>query len=166
MVLQLCGRVCRRLSFKNPHHWFDGDFLFYYFKKITVRKGSVCPRLCFAGSGYALGSFKNPSWKHEGFFVVPSARMVNVTTRSLILWARRVNVRTRRVVPSARRLDIHTRTVVLSARRLVPLTRMVILTTRTAVPSTRRLVPSARTVNVWTRIDTWRGLRRFWHHGM
>ncbi|MFH7036303.1 hypothetical protein, partial [Flavobacterium aquidurense] len=29
MVLQLCGRVCRRLSFKNPHHLFDGDFLFY-----------------------------------------------------------------------------------------------------------------------------------------
>ena len=29
MVLQLCGRVCRRLSFKNPHHLFDEDFLFY-----------------------------------------------------------------------------------------------------------------------------------------
>jgi hypothetical protein len=27
MVLQLCGRVCRRLSLKNPHHLFDGDFL-------------------------------------------------------------------------------------------------------------------------------------------
>jgi hypothetical protein len=25
MVLQLCGRVCRRLSF-NPHHSFDEDF--------------------------------------------------------------------------------------------------------------------------------------------
>jgi hypothetical protein len=29
MVLQLCGRVCRRLSFKNPHHSFDEDFLLY-----------------------------------------------------------------------------------------------------------------------------------------
>jgi hypothetical protein len=29
MVLQLCGRVCRRLSLKNPHHEFDEDFLFY-----------------------------------------------------------------------------------------------------------------------------------------
>jgi hypothetical protein len=28
MVLQLCGRVCRRLSLKNPHHSFDEDFLF------------------------------------------------------------------------------------------------------------------------------------------
>ena len=27
MVLQLCGRVCRRLSLKNPHHEFDEDFL-------------------------------------------------------------------------------------------------------------------------------------------
>ncbi|KIQ18511.1 hypothetical protein RT99_15800, partial [Flavobacterium sp. MEB061] len=24
-----CGRVCRRLSFENPHHSFDGDFLVY-----------------------------------------------------------------------------------------------------------------------------------------
>ncbi|WP_208641778.1 hypothetical protein, partial [Flavobacterium cutihirudinis] len=24
--LQLCGRVCRRLSFENPHHSIDGDF--------------------------------------------------------------------------------------------------------------------------------------------
>jgi hypothetical protein len=26
MVLQLCGRVCRRLSFENPHHLLDEDF--------------------------------------------------------------------------------------------------------------------------------------------
>ncbi|MEG0851113.1 MAG: hypothetical protein RSD71_11350, partial [Flavobacterium sp.] len=49
-----CGRVCRRLSFKNPHHLFDGDFLF-------LRK---YPKVCsIAGAPTAIGghrfSFKN-----------------------------------------------------------------------------------------------------------
>ncbi len=35
MVLQLCGRVCRRLSFKNPHHLFDEDF--FCFKMISLK---------------------------------------------------------------------------------------------------------------------------------
>jgi hypothetical protein len=31
MVLQLCGRVCRRLSFKNPVSNETGFFVLYYF---------------------------------------------------------------------------------------------------------------------------------------
>jgi hypothetical protein len=31
MVLQLCGRVCRRLSFKNPSSFDEGFFILEYF---------------------------------------------------------------------------------------------------------------------------------------
>ncbi|MFH6965198.1 hypothetical protein, partial [Flavobacterium plurextorum] len=67
MVLQLCGRVCRRLSFKNPHHLLDEDFLF-------VRK---YPKVwCIAGAPTAIGghrlSFKNPHHLLDGDFLVYS----------------------------------------------------------------------------------------------
>ncbi len=65
MVLQLCGRVCRRLSFKNPHHLLDEDFLFLRkYQKVW----------CIAGAPTAIGgrrfSFKNPHYLFdEDFFV-------------------------------------------------------------------------------------------------
>jgi hypothetical protein len=61
MVLQLCGRVCRRLSFKNPHHLVDEDFLF--------RK--YCN---YVGAPIAIGgrrlSFENLASNETGFFVL------------------------------------------------------------------------------------------------
>ena len=61
MVLQLCGRVCRRLSFKNPHHLFDGGFLFY-------KIGS------YLGAPITIGgrrlSFENPVSNETVFFVL------------------------------------------------------------------------------------------------
>jgi hypothetical protein len=46
MVLQLCGRVCRRLSFEDPHHLFDGDFLFYNTLCFLTAKGAKVFFLC------------------------------------------------------------------------------------------------------------------------
>ncbi|MFH6962231.1 hypothetical protein, partial [Flavobacterium plurextorum] len=67
MVLQLCGRVCRRLSFKNPHHLLDEDFLFY------ANTQKVCS---IAGAPTAIGgrrlSFENPHQVNDGDFLVYS----------------------------------------------------------------------------------------------
>ncbi|MEG0851706.1 MAG: hypothetical protein RSH24_17695, partial [Flavobacterium sp.] len=64
-----CGRVCRRLSFKNPHHLFDEDFLFLrkYPKGYSIAGAPT-------GIGGRRLSFENPHHLLGGDFLVYSVR--------------------------------------------------------------------------------------------
>jgi hypothetical protein len=57
MVLQLCGRVCRRLSLENPHHLVDGDFFVCKILKLFgIHIDFVCCHPSF-GSGAKVGDY-------------------------------------------------------------------------------------------------------------
>ncbi len=105
MVLQLCGRVCRRLSLKTLFLTKRG-FLFYFFRKNKIkfclnrvvkpacvptlrvpklRKqlcGRVCRRLCFAYSAKASGILKTLFLTKRGFlfWIHPSLLQLKYTT--------------------------------------------------------------------------------------
>ena len=48
MVLQLCGRVCRRLSFENPVSNETGFFVLHYFVFFTAKGAKVFLYFVFA----------------------------------------------------------------------------------------------------------------------
>jgi hypothetical protein len=67
MVLQLCGRVCRRLSLWNPNLKRLGFFLFI---GTTCSPNGSVRRLCLARSANVSGLLEKPVSVETGIFVL------------------------------------------------------------------------------------------------